>query len=513
MARRNGSDQFGWRGDKPQHTNFDFKNFKGTSSANQLARPMPWKQKFRPDFNLKDFSILFDYNYASMWTRWRRGYELYMYANQNYEGINYTFQYFNSGQAGIGTSWPGVLYMFPSTDADKAMRTVAFRPRDSFNFLDYNLFIDGLKPLDNNVYACTFRQTFGAPISYFTGEVLCERFGPGGSPIANYNCYSVIGVGIDANPVPASSEQIFNTIFIKLDADNSYSIVDNERIAVPAIAPPTPGNFFSTEMRFGCNCPDFLAREDFNLYKYNQHRRYPYTLPQDLKPGIYDTGREGDQRFVQTRDNPGYTRDFGFIYLNRIIDLPRYNDDAASSYSDPGVLFYAPRWCKHIYASLWDIQNRFFGDQDNYIRAWLQQPTDEPMDNRYREEFDRNLERNTDFYNRQDRLNWWQRYGPSLSNISTQISYEDVFPMMVKTLNFDVSASGDPTPLVSSGYAFFTIDQYNPFAPSALNILDGGLYSNGVLVSGSDLTYAGFQYSSGVAVVPSGYSTWNGGVY
>ena len=75
---------------------------------------MPWHQKFRPEVNLKDFSILYDYNYASMWTRWRRGYELYMYANQALEGINYTFRYAINGQAGSGgAELPGICYMYP----------------------------------------------------------------------------------------------------------------------------------------------------------------------------------------------------------------------------------------------------------------------------------------------------------------------------------------------------------------------------------------------------------------
>jgi hypothetical protein len=82
VAKKRGLDDFGWQNHQPKKSSFDFKTFKGGSSAHQLGLPMPWKDKFRPDFNLKDFSILYDYNYASLWTRWRRGYELYMYANQ-----------------------------------------------------------------------------------------------------------------------------------------------------------------------------------------------------------------------------------------------------------------------------------------------------------------------------------------------------------------------------------------------------------------------------------------------
>ena len=77
--RRKGSDFFGWDNFAPKSSRFDFGAVKGANTSRSLDRPMPWDQKFRPEQNLKDFSILFDYNYASMWTRWRRGYELFMY--------------------------------------------------------------------------------------------------------------------------------------------------------------------------------------------------------------------------------------------------------------------------------------------------------------------------------------------------------------------------------------------------------------------------------------------------
>ena len=101
MTRKKGSDDFSWKTHQPKSSKFTFKNFQGISSSHELSTSMPWKRKFRPDFNLKDFSILLDYNYASMWTRWRRGYELYMYANQAYVGLNYSFAYFEIGRAHV----------------------------------------------------------------------------------------------------------------------------------------------------------------------------------------------------------------------------------------------------------------------------------------------------------------------------------------------------------------------------------------------------------------------------
>jgi hypothetical protein len=44
--------------------------------------------------------------------------------------------------------------------------------------------------------------------------------------------------------------------------------------------------------------------------------------------------------------------------------------------------------------------------------------------------------------------------------------YPDMHPTMVKALNFDTLASGASTPMTASGFQIFTLDQFNPFAPS-----------------------------------------------
>jgi hypothetical protein len=71
--------------------------------------------------------------------------------------------------------------------------------------------------------------------------------------------------------------------------------------------------------------------------------------------------------------------------------------------------------------------------------------------------------------------------------------------------------------MTASGFEMFTIDQYNPFAPPDPEItpkLDGGTYSNGVLVSGATLIYDGGSYSNGTLIpYPSLPSLINGGVY
>jgi len=268
-------------------------------------------------------------------------------------------------------------------------------------------------------------------------------------------------------------------------------------------------------MRFSCNCPDYLGREDFNLYKYSLKRRYPYTLPQDLKPGSYDSGYEtSPQREQNTRDFPGFTRDFGFIYVKKILDLPVYQDNS-KTYSDPNLFYFAPRWCKHIYASFWDLKNRF--GEDNLQAPWLSQPTDEPLDGRYREYFERNLQKSTTFENRQKNLRWWEKYSPSQETVPIHMMYSDMMPTMVKALNFDTLASGVSSEITASGFEMLQIDQYNPFAPpdpATLQVIDGGYYENGALISGSTLTYDGGSYLNGAVVPPPSLpSSINGGTY
>jgi hypothetical protein len=360
-------------------------------------------------------------------------------------------------------------------------------------------------------------SNFGAPISFFTGEVLSDRFNADGTQKTTYNNYTVVGVGFNNQPRTPTFAPVFDTLFLSTSLNNSWSVIDASTLSAPAQSLPTPGDYFTTEMRFSCNCPDYLSREDFNLYKYNLKRRYPYTLPQDLKEGSYDVGTDFDpDRVSNTRDYPGYTRDFGFLYVKRVLDLPRYTD-GATTYSDPNMFYYAPRWCKHIYASFWDMQKRLTPNEPSITQPWLAQPTDEPMDDRYREMFDRELQKQTTFENRQKNLRWWERYSPSINNIQVHMMYPDMHPTMVKALNFDTLASGVSTPMTASGFQIFTLDQFNPFAPAdaaTQERVDGGTYAFGVLTSGSVNIYDGGAYAFGLPIpAPSQPSTLNGGTY
>lgn len=520
--RKKGSDYFGWDNHSPKKSSFSFDKVPGATSASALNRSMPWHQKFRPDQQLKDFSLLFDYSYSSMWSRWRRGYELYMYSNQALEGLNYTFRYAINGQAGSGgAELPGVCYMYPSSDQDMGMRMTIIRPRDSFNFLDFGYSIKSVFTWDsaNNVIGVELSSNFGAPVSFFTGEVLSDRFAADGTEKTTFGNYTVVGVGTKAGgPSVPSPAPFQDTLFLSVTADTSWTTVVGEGFTAPAQSNPTVGDFFSTAMRMGCNCPDYLGREDFNLYKYSQKRNYPYTSTEDLKPGSYDAGTStfDGSRPTGTRDLPGFARDFGFIYTKRLLGITDYKDDAGSSYSDPNLLYFQPRFCKHIYAAWWDMQNRF--SNYGYLSDLLKQPSDEPLDDRYREYFDKNLAKQTNFLKQVENLNWWERYSPSKDDVPTHMLYSDMNPTLVKVLNFDTLASGGVSPLVASGFSMFDIDTFNPLQPvppEARPILDGGTYLNGITVSGitPSIIYDGGSYLSGSGLPPLFRPAINGGTY
>ena len=472
---------------------------------------------------MKDQSVLFDYNYSAMWTRWRRGYEMYMYENQALLGLNYAFKYSVNGQAGSpGTQIPGILWMFPSTKDDTAFRMVVVRPRDAFNFLDFGYAIKSVFDWDipNGVYGVELNRPFGGPISYFTNEVVSDRFGADGSEKTTYNNYTIVGVGTKADgpKVPTPLPE-FDSLFISVTEDTSWTVIENENLAAPAQSLPTVGDFFSTAMRFGCNCPDYLGREGFNLYKYSRRRNYPFTDVQDLKPGIYDPGTETQgkaTRPVQTRDFAGFARDFGFIYTKRLLDITHYRDGKEYSYSDPNLFYYQPRFCKHIYAAFWDLQNRF-PQAVGSTEAYLAQPTDEPLDPRYREYFYRGLAKAADIYGNIERLNFYENISPSMNELPKHMMYSDSFPTLTKVMNFDVLSSGVVTPLVASGFEMFQPNDFNPLIPippENIEIEDGGQYEDGLPVGPpAQLILDGGEYANGAALPPIFRPIVNGGTF
>jgi hypothetical protein len=511
VARKKGSDNFNFRDFKANKSVQQPRTIKGSDNTGELLRPLPFKRRFRPAIGTKDFSLHSEYDYTSLWARWRRGYELSMYSQQAYDGLTYSFKYFVSGSPRVGTFLPGIAFMYPTTRSDMRMWMVGIRPRDSFNFLNFGYSITSVTDYDENTYAVRLSSSFGAPISFFTGEVLSNRFNADGTEKSyGYNNYTVTAVGINGIPVEPGYTPIFNTLFLSHTAATSWSVVDANTMSVPASGPPAVGEYLTTEMRSQCTCPDYLAREGFNLYEASLRRKYPYTGVLNTDPGFYDAGPDSSVRRVPSSDDPGFARTFGFIYINEIYNIPSFSE---VTYSDPNVFYYQPRWCKHIYAAMWDLQRRF--NQTNTTSIWLPQPNDEPLNEYYREKFEIDLKKQTDFLRRERDLVWWQRYSPAKNDMPTHMMYPDMYNMMSKTLNFGNLDS--LSTMVADNFEMYTIDEFDPFAPinfDSLDVYDGGTYENGVLINQPTNVFVGGEYANGVLIPPAGFpSLINGGTY
>ena len=162
---------------------------------------------------------------------------------------------------------------------------------------------------------------------------------------------------------------------------------------------------------------------------------------------------------------------------------------------------------------MWDLKKRF--NQDAIADLWLPQPNDEPMNEYYREKFEIDLAKQTDFYKRERDLVWWQRYSPAQDAMPTHMMYPDMYNMMSKTLNF--GGLDKPTEMKADNFQMFTLEEFDPFAPidfDKLDVYDGGTYSNGVLTSQPTNIFVGGQYANGVLIPPTGFpSLINGGSY
>ena len=104
------------------------------------------------------------YNTDSLWTRWRKGYELYTLTQSTLGStaserqrrgdyrLYFTFQQFP------GVFIPARVYTFPSTNQELGEQIVGMRDTDAFSFYDYGLPILGVRYLGKSVSA-TYSQS------------------------------------------------------------------------------------------------------------------------------------------------------------------------------------------------------------------------------------------------------------------------------------------------------------------------------------------------------------------
>ena len=522
MSRRKGSDKFGFSDYKSTKGINPVGGIAGANNASSLKYPQPVKYRFRPPLNSKNFSEVSNYNYASLWSRWRRGYELSMWADTGYTGrVSSAKVYVGGGTPDAGTFVGSALFEYPTTRTDAKAWVAGIRPRDSYNFYRLGNPIVSSTPIFRDgklVYAVVLQRNFGPPVTFFQGEVMLDRIQPNGlAEPTNYGAYTVVGVGIDGVfyfEYPTGPEgflPIYNTLFLSGDKTDSWQYLPNA-LAIPALQAPRVGNYLSTEMRSQCTCPDFLGREPYDLWNSNLYRRYPFTQVNNITPGFFDAGSQQRGGVLPTDDDPGYVRTFGFLYLNEIYNIAK---DTEAVYSSPQLFYFAPRWCKHIYCACWQMKRQF--GQSSAVDSWvIPEPNDELLDERYKLHFETQLAKEFTEKNLEKNLLAYERYSPNREFARFGFLLPNQYNVVSKTLNF--GRIGSPTQIQNTLIQILSIDEYNPFESvqrQASVIITGGTYANGRLTSSSKVTFKGGPYRDSVLrYFPKTYrSMFFGGVY
>lgn len=151
---------------KPSKGNFDADFSKGLTDPKfnkieDFAKDNAFK--FTPKDEKLKSRIRF-YDKDSLWSRWRRGYELYtivqttlgsFYNERNYRG---DYRMYCSFQQYPGVFVPLRLFMFPSSGVETGHHLVVMRDGNGFNFFDYGLPILGVRYL-GPLISGTYNQT------------------------------------------------------------------------------------------------------------------------------------------------------------------------------------------------------------------------------------------------------------------------------------------------------------------------------------------------------------------
>ena len=174
------------------------------------------------------------------------------------------------------------------------------------------------------------------------GSIIVNRLIPG-YDYGNYVGYTLIGVDT------SNTELIFQ----RADSYGAKTIDNKYVTTVPAERGFLVGRFLSTEIRYQCTCQDFIRREGYNLYGNKSRDKIPVTPITSTKPGVT---LNKDNTLSPTRDQPGTFGDLGYITpTDGFYKLPNYADKTSNSYQN--LYYYQQRWCKHIYAALFSINN------------------------------------------------------------------------------------------------------------------------------------------------------------
>jgi hypothetical protein len=160
---------FGAKGfSNPSKLGFNTKFSKTFEDEKQFGKTAKWGHERTPfdvSSNRKSYknSEVDFYNTDSLWSRWRRGYELYA-ATQSFLGstasergrrgdyrVYFTFQQYP------GVFIPARIYTFPSVNQELGEQLVGMRDTDAFSFYEHGLPILGVRYL-GNVVSGTYNQ-------------------------------------------------------------------------------------------------------------------------------------------------------------------------------------------------------------------------------------------------------------------------------------------------------------------------------------------------------------------
>ena len=153
----------------PSKLGFDGKKFsKGFDDDTQFGKPANWKVQdvnpYRASDGGKIQSEINFYNHDSLWTRWRRGYEIYTItqsmlgstANERQRRGDYRLYFTFQQYPGIFI--PARIFTFPSVNQELGEHIVGMRDTDGFSFYDFGLPILAVRYLGDAVTA-TYSQS------------------------------------------------------------------------------------------------------------------------------------------------------------------------------------------------------------------------------------------------------------------------------------------------------------------------------------------------------------------
>lgn len=132
--------------------------FNGTDKRAEIENP------FDPSLSPQIESEIRFYNHDSLWSRWRRGYELYSITQSALGSsaverpVRGDYRLYFSFQQYPGIFVPARLFTYPSTNQDIGEQLVGMRDTNSFTFYDYGLPILGVRYLGAQVVA-TYSQS------------------------------------------------------------------------------------------------------------------------------------------------------------------------------------------------------------------------------------------------------------------------------------------------------------------------------------------------------------------